>query len=68
MVKHTVCREQKRVIRMKIFSLYNSYHTTPGAKDQVVARETFLPGRHEHQVVQYQGISIVQTLPAGARG
>jgi hypothetical protein len=50
---------------MKILSQYNSYHT-PGIEDQVFAPKTDLLRCHGHQVLLYQGIPAVQTVPVGA--
>jgi hypothetical protein len=50
---------------MKILSLHNSNHA-PGIEDQVFAQETDLQRCHGHQVLLYQGIPAVQTVPAGA--
>jgi hypothetical protein len=50
---------------MKILSLHNSYHTS-AVEEQVSAHEIDPLRYHERQVLLYQGIPAVQTLPPGA--
>ena len=66
MVKHTVCREHNGLIRMKSRSVHNSNHT-PGVEHQVFALESDLLRCRGHQVLRYQGIPALQTVPLGAR-
>jgi hypothetical protein len=66
MVKHTVCREQNGLIRMKSLSVHNSNHTA-GVEHQVFALESDLLCCHGHRVLRYQGIPALQTVPLSAR-
>jgi hypothetical protein len=49
---------------MKIFSVHNS-NDTPGVQTQFFARESGLLRCHGHQVLLYQSIPTVQTVPVG---
>lgn len=53
------------MIRMKIPSLYNSYHT-PAIEDQVFAHKIDPLCCLGHQVLLYQGFPAIHTLLLGA--